>query len=121
MLSQQSQPEQVDTAPRALSFDIVILIDRSDAPGALGAAESLVDRAIVVQFKAVCFLAFPPVPAVQVVLVSAALLRTAEASTSRVVESLWNRISRSAAVPYPKHRCRTASDTTYTKQGQQQQ
>ena len=36
---------------------------------------------------------------------------TAEVSTSSVVESLWNRTSRSAAVPYPKHGCRTASDT----------
>ena len=42
---------------------------------------------------------------------SAAVLRTAEVSTSSVVESLWNRTSRSAAVPYPKHGCRTASDT----------
>ena len=42
---------------------------------------------------------------------SAAVLRTAEVSTSSVVESLWNRTSRSAAVPAPKHGCRTASDT----------
>ena len=54
---------------------------------------------------------FPPRPAVEVVLLSAAFLRTAEVSTNCMVESLWNRTSRSAAVPYPKHGCRTASDT----------
>ena len=80
-------------------------------PCALGAAESLVNRVIVVQIRGVCFLAFPPRPAVEVVLLSAAVLRTVEVSTSRVVESLWNRTSRSAAVPYPKHGCLTASDT----------
>ena len=69
------------------------------------------NRVIVVQIRGVCFLAFPPRPAVEVVLMSAAVLRTAEVSTSSVVESLWNRTSRSAAVPYPKHGCRTESDT----------
>ena len=69
------------------------------------------NRVIAVQTRGVCFLAFPPRPAVEVVLLSAAVLRTAEVSTSSVVESLRNRISRSAAVPYPNHGCRTASDT----------
>ena len=66
---------------------------------------------IVAQIRRVCFLASPPRSAVEVVLLSAAVLRTAEVSTSSVVEPLWNRTSRSAAVPYPKHGCRTASDT----------
>ena len=69
------------------------------------------NRVIVAQIRGVCFLAFPPRPAVEVVLLSAAVLRTAEVSTSSVVESLWNQTSQSAAVPYPKHGCRTASDT----------
>ena len=68
-------------------------------------------RVIVVQIRGVCFFAFPPRPAVEVVLISAAVLRTTEVYTSSVVQSLWNRTSRSAAVPYPKHGCRTASDT----------
>ena len=54
--------------------------------------------------------AVPPRPAVEAVLLSAAVLRTADVSTSIVVKSLCNRTSRSAAVPYPKHGCRTASD-----------
>ena len=69
------------------------------------------NRVIVGQIRGVCLLAFAPRPAVEVVLLSAAVLRTAEVSTSSVVEPLWNRTSRSAAVPYPKHGCRTASDT----------
>ena len=54
---------------------------------------------------------FPRRPAVEVVLLSAAVLRTTEVSTSSVVKSLWNRTSRSAAVPYLKHGCPAGSDT----------